>query len=82
MNGITLVVVLLHISDEKVAKIDPYIQRMGNWLALFCWLPFVGDIIAVALGFARTSVVYSGLLMLVGKTLRYIVIYYLVYAIK
>ena len=47
----------LRISDEKVAKIEPYIKRMGNWLALFCWLPFVGDVIAVALGFARTSIV-------------------------
>lgn len=72
----------LRISDEKVAKIEPYIKRMGNWLALFCWLPLVGDVIAVALGFARTSIVYSGLLMLIGKTVRYIAVYYLIYAIK
>jgi membrane protein YqaA with SNARE-associated domain len=72
----------LKIKPEKLVKIDPYFQRWGIWLALFCWLPLVGDLLAVALGFARTHVGLTSLLMLIGKALRYVVVFYFVYAIK
>ena len=72
----------LRISPEKLAKADPHLKRWGIWLALFCWLPFVGDLFAVALGFARTRIFYTSLFMLTGKALRYIAVYYIVYAVK
>lgn len=72
----------LHISPEKIAKTEPYLKRWGIWLALLCWLPFIGDLFAVALGFARTRIFYTSLFMLIGKALRYIAVYYIVYAVK
>ena len=44
----------------------------GVWLALLTWLPFVGDVFAIALGFYRISPVKSGLFMLLGKFLRFL----------
>jgi membrane protein YqaA with SNARE-associated domain len=46
----------------------------GPWAALACWLPVVGDVIAVALGLGRSPLVATALLMLVGKALRYAVL--------
>jgi len=71
----------LHISPQKVAKVDPYIKKWGVWLALFCWLPFIGDLFAVALGFARTNIYLTSIFMLAGKALRYVAVYYFVYAL-
>jgi membrane protein YqaA with SNARE-associated domain len=71
----------LRLTPEKISKFNPYVKRWGIWLALFCWLPLVGDIFAVALGFARTPAVASALFMLIGKAARYVAVYYLVYAI-
>lgn len=47
------------------------ISRYGVWLALFCWLPVVGDIIALALGIFRVKPVPVAVLMLLGKAARY-----------
>jgi len=49
---------------------------MNQWksiLAFFCWLPGIGDLIAVALGFFKISLIPVGLWMLIGKLLRYFV---------
>lgn len=53
--------------EKQKAKVDKY----GSWLALLTWLPVVGDIFAVALGFYRTNFYYSALFMLVGKFIRF-----------
>lgn len=54
--------------EKQKAKIDKY----GVWLALICWVPFIGDVIAIALGFYRTPPVRTMLLLLVGKFLRFL----------
>ncbi|MBN2669475.1 MAG: DedA family protein [Bacteroidales bacterium] len=61
----------------KADRLDKYlkiIKRWGSIIAFFTWLPFVGDVLAVALGFAKTSWLKSFLLMALGKTLRYLVV--------
>ena len=61
-----------HVSHEKLERQRARIGRWGAWLALFTWLPFVGDVFAIALGFYRISPVRSGLFMLFGKFLRFL----------
>ena len=66
----------------KQTTIDSWkggIQKYGAWLALLSWLPFIGDVIGIALGFFKASVFWSLLFMLIGKFIRYlcIVIFYL-----
>ncbi|MCC6542380.1 MAG: DedA family protein [Flavobacteriales bacterium] len=51
-----------------------YIQRHGAWAALLCWLPVVGDPLALALGLARTAMLPTAILMMLGKGARYAVL--------
>lgn len=60
------------VRKETLARQKEKIDRYGVWLALFCWVPFIGDVIAVALGFYRTPPVRTMLLLLVGKFLRFL----------
>ena len=55
--------------EMQKARIDKY----GVWLALLSWVPFIGDVFAIALGFYRTNPWLTALLLLVGKTLRFLV---------
>ena len=43
------------------------------WIAFFCWLPGIGDIIAVVLGLLKTNFWLTSIGMLIGKALRYLV---------
>ncbi len=67
---------LLHkwfkISEERILKMETRVKRYGAWSALLCWLPFIGDPIAVALGFFRVHFLAVAVLMLIGKTARYV----------
>ena len=60
---------------ETIAKHKAKIDRYGAWLALLSWVPFVGDIFAVALGFYRTKFVPTALFMLIGKFGRFVAWY-------
>jgi membrane protein YqaA with SNARE-associated domain len=66
----------LKVSYEQIHKWQKRISKYGNLLAFLCWLPVVGDIIAIALGYFRMS--FKGFLvyMSLGKVLRYAVIIY------
>ena len=50
------------------------IQKYGVWLALLSWLPIVGDIIGIALGFFRANIFWSFIFMAIGKFIRYLVV--------
>ena len=53
--------------EKQKAKVDKY----GSWLALLVWVPIVGDVFALALGFYRTNFYKSALFMLIGKFARF-----------
>ena len=53
--------------EKQKAKIDKY----GVWLALISWVPVVGDVFAIALGFYKTPAVPTILLLLAGKAVRF-----------
>lgn len=61
-----------HVKREKLERQRSRIDRWGIWLAFFAWLPFVGDLFAIALGFYRISPIKCALLMLLGKFLRFL----------
>ena len=60
-------------NKDKVVKVKTWVDRYGSRTALLCWLPVVGDPLAVALGFVRSPVWQVGFYMTVGKFLRYAV---------
>ena len=61
------------VDRTKLEKQKKYIDRYGVWLALLSWVPFIGDIFAIALGFYKTNPWLTAILLLIGKTLRFLV---------
>lgn len=59
------------VKQEKVERIMRFLQGKGALMAFFAFLPFVGETIAIALGFMRSNFVLTTLSMFVGKLLRY-----------
>ena len=72
----------LKVSKEQIASWETRVQRYGVWLALFSWLPFVGDVMAIALGFFRAGWKWSFLFIFIGKFLRYLAILVLYLYVK
>ncbi len=64
----------LRVSEDAVTAWKTRSERFGAYLAFLCWLPFIGDVVAVALGVFRVSPLKVGIWMLLGKFLRYLFI--------
>ena len=60
------------VKPETLQKQKSYIDKYGVWLALVCWVPFIGDVIAIALGFYKTRPVWTIILLLAGKFARFL----------
>ena len=60
------------VKPETLEKQKIKIDRYGVWMALLAWVPFIGDVIAIALGFYRTRPWATMFLLLVGKLLRFL----------
>ncbi len=69
----------LNIKHETLEAQHEKVKRWGAWLALLSWVPVIGDVLAVALGFYRVDFKKAALFMLIGKCARFIawaLIYY------
>lgn len=62
------------VDPSKAERWHAFVQRHGAWCALLCWLPVIGDPIAVALGLFRAKAVPVAVLMCAGKAARYAVV--------
>lgn len=70
------------ISRKKLEKQKSRVDQYGSLLALMTWLPVVGDLFAVALGFYRVDFKKSAVYMLIGKCARFICWAFIYYWIK
>ncbi|MDA9357117.1 hypothetical protein N9R05_02780, partial [Flavobacteriaceae bacterium] len=61
------------LKKERIFQFKTKIDKWGSLLALFCWLPVIGDVIAVSLGFFRTNYILVAIWMFIGKILRYVI---------
>ena len=68
----------LKTKKDKVLIYESRIKKYGALIAFLTWLPFIGDILAIALGFFRVSIYKTILYMSIGKTLRYAVVIYII----
>ncbi len=69
----------LRVKHETLEAQSSNVQRYGAFLALMTWVPIVGDVMAVALGFYRVKPMASAIFMLIGKGARFVlwaVLYY------
>ncbi|MDE7129062.1 MAG: DedA family protein, partial [Alistipes sp.] len=60
------------IKPSTVYRYKERVERWGAWLALLTWVPFIGDIFAVVLGFFKARFWPSAWFMLLGKGLRFV----------
>ena len=67
----------LKVKREKVGKWKGYADRYGAFIAVLCWVPIIGDILAVALGFWRVNAFRVAVWMFLGKFLRYAAVIYI-----
>ena len=56
---------------DKARSWQSRVHRYGAWAALLCWLPIIGDPIAMGLGLGRAHLGRTAVLMLLGKAARY-----------
>jgi len=61
----------LKVKPEKLQKYLNFMHGKGSWMAFFTFVPIVGDLVAVTLGYMRANIWVTGLTMLIGKFLRY-----------
>lgn len=64
----------LKVHKEKIERMQQFLQGKGALMAFFAFLPFVGGVIAVTLGFMRSNLLLTSSSMCIGKLLRYIVL--------
>ena len=61
----------LGVSQRQLDRAARFLHGRGAWMALFSFLPVIGDAILVLLGLMRASVGVVSLSMTIGKLLRY-----------
>ena len=59
-------------SKAEIENFQHKIKKIGLAAAFFVWLPFIGDIIALALGFLRFKPLPVSMLMLIGRFGRFV----------
>ena len=62
------------VKKEKIHAILPKLERFGALAATLTFVPIVGDIVVLALGFFRISPFLTILFMTIGKLARYLVV--------
>jgi len=60
-------------SREKIEKQQVLITKYGSLLAFLVWLPAIGDLFALALGFYKINFIKCSVFMLIGKFFRFII---------
>lgn len=63
----------LRVSREKLERQSSLIKRYGSLIALMSWVPVLGDVVTVALGFYRVDFKSSAIYMFIGRALRFII---------
>lgn len=61
------------VSKEKLEKQKESVDRYGVWLALLSWVPIIGDVLVVALGFYKAKPFWTITFLLIGKAARFLV---------
>ena len=65
------VMAFFRISEKKMNRADRLIRKYGLWTAFFSFLPAIGEVLLIALGFMRADKTKVLLYMTLGKLVRY-----------
>lgn len=64
------------VTPEKLQRGIGYVRRYGAFAALLAWVPLLGSLITVALGYMRVNLLLSMLNTAIGKFVRYLLLLY------
>lgn len=67
-----------HVSPEQLERGKGYVNRYGPYAGLLSWIPLLGSLITVSLGYLRANVWLTMLCILVGKVIRYWIVLFVV----
>lgn len=62
------------VKREKLEKMQRFLQGKGALMAFFAFLPAIGEVISIALGYMRSNVWLTLTSMFAGKLIRYIIL--------
>ncbi|WP_281970201.1 MULTISPECIES: YqaA family protein [unclassified Polynucleobacter] len=65
---------ILHSKNIPTSKLSAYLRQLGSKSLLFSWLPIIGDPLTIFAGWSKLPFWPCCIYMLIGKTLRYLVI--------
>lgn len=63
-----------HMNQAKIERMQDYLHNRSAFMAFFAFVPIIGSIIAVALGFLRSNLLIVSISMFLGKLFRYIIV--------
>ena len=64
------------INQNQINKATNFFLKYGKWSLLLAWVPFIGDPLTFVAGTLRYSFLPFLFLVSIGKTARYLVIYF------
>ena len=64
------------INQNQINKATNFFLKYGKWSLLLAWVPFIGDPLTFVAGTLRYSFLPFLILVSIGKTARYLVIYF------
>lgn len=64
----------LKVDKKQMDRAERFIRGRGSWMALFSFLPIIGDAILIVLGWMRANVWIVALSMTLGKLARYAIL--------
>lgn len=59
------------VKEESLVRQKNKIDKYGSLIAFFSWVPLVGDILAIGLGFYKVNFPKCAIYMLIGKAVRF-----------
>lgn len=71
----------LKVDEIKLNKALNFLKGKGSLMAFFSFVPLVGDLLAIGLGFMRSNIFLTATAMLLGKFLRYLLWMYFTYGV-
>ncbi len=66
------------VSEEKMQRAMSFVQRYGAWIGFFTFIPVAGSVLSVSLGFLRANPYVTLFSITIGKSLRYLVLIWVV----
>lgn len=61
----------LRVNPQALERGKRYVHKFGFWGGLLSWIPILGSLITIALGYLRVNLPLTVLMLIIGKFVRY-----------